>query len=182
MTSEADDASRTIIRLRADLERLDSEIAEKTEEKKLTQDAITALERLRGPQPEIATETKAPPRTTHRKPTFEECPLTIEERVSLGDKYIALYAIARAIPDRVIHVRTACRWLIEAGLIPDNMDNARVSLTSHMRRRPNIWEQVVKGTFQLIASEEQAQPEAPENVGETMMVESFFNDNSSFTQ
>ena len=150
------DTQRTLARLRSDEARLESEITGKISEKSLVSAAIKAIEQLYEGDAAPVVSSPAPPRTRRTTRQEPECPLTMEERIATGDKYAALHGISRLMPDRVVHVRTAARWLIAAGLMPDHMDNARVSLTSHMKRRPDTWEQVGPGSFLLIATEEEA--------------------------
>ena len=149
------DTKRTIARLRAELQEVEAEIVSKQSKRNRLGAAIQALELLCDPPPaDLITGPERPPRTRRHTQQDTECPLTEEELKAMGDKYDALYAIARAMPERVIHVRTTCGWIINAGLMPDHMDNARVAITSHLNHRPEIWEKIGRGTYRLIATEE----------------------------
>ena len=142
---------REIADKKAEIAHNHGELADMEEEIARTERGITALEEIFGPLSEEIQTAKTSRRTGASRVAVEECPLTLARRQEMGEKYVAFYAIAEALPNRVVHTRTAATWLIEAGLMPDNIDNARVALTSYMRLRPKVWEPVERGFFRLIA-------------------------------
>ena len=154
------------------------ELADMKEELAKTERGIRALEDIFGPMSEMET-TKTSRRTGTGRVAVKDCPITLARRQEIGEKYPALYAIAEAMPGRVVHTRTVARWLIDAELMPDHMDNARVALTSYMKLRPEIWEPVEKGYFRLIAPVREAGSATQETGGKIPEPES--NDIRSFT-
>ena len=153
------------------------ELADMKEELAKTERGIRALEDIFGPMSETE-RAKTNRRAGAGRVAVKDCPLTLARRREIGEKHVALCAIAEATPSRVVHTRTVARWLIEAELMPDHMDNARVSLTSYMRLRPNIWEPAERGYFRLIAPVKEGIA-AQETGGEIPEPES--NDIRSFT-
>ena len=151
MRSHWHSVKREIADKKAEIAHNQGELADMEEENARTERGITALEEIFGPLSEEIQTAKTSRRTGASRVAVEECPLTLARRQEMGEKYVALYAIAEASPDRVVHTRTAASWLIEAELMPDQIDNARVALTSYMKLRPSAWEPIERGFFRLIA-------------------------------
>ena len=150
-----------------------AEILDMEDELAKTERGIKALEEIFGPLSEegqtakTAKTAKTSRRTGAGRVAVKECPIALAQRQEMGEKYRALYAIAEALPGRVVHTRTASTWLIEAGLIPDHLDNARVALRSYMKLRPSIWEPVERGFFRLITPQSEPGSATQETGGET---------------
>ena len=170
---------QTIQELRSDMVRLRNEGARIREETVTTEKALSSLEDKYGGLSTAGQATKVDP-GAGRAAADAACPLTVDEMRTLGDKYDALYATAELMPDRVVHARTAGKWLINAGLMPDQIDNARVAIVSHMKSRPGTWEQVGRGTFRLIRPRRETEFD-PESEGETRETEPACNDSSSLS-
>ena len=153
MRSHWHSVKREIADKKAEIAHNQGELADMEEEIARTERGIAALEEIFGPLSEEIQTAKTSRRTGTSRVAVKKCPLTLAQRQENGEKYVALYAIAEALPDRVVHTRTAASWLIEAGVMPDQIDNARVALTSHMKLRPRVWEPVERGFFRLIAPE-----------------------------
>ena len=164
--------------LRREIPRQEAETAHNKEELSKALKGLQVMEEIFGPLSEETQPETANRRTGTGRVAVKDCPLTLARMREIGEKYLALSAIAEATPSRVVHTRTVARWLIEADLMPDHMDNARVSLTSYMRLRPNIWEPVERGYFRLIAPVREGIA-AQETEGEIPEPES--NDIRSFT-
>ena len=130
-----------------------AEILDMEDELAKTERGIKALEEIFGPLSEegqTAKTAQTSRRTGAGRVAVKECPIALAQRQEIGEKYRALYAIAEAMPNREVHTRTTAKWLIEAGLMPDQIDNARVALTSYMKLRPSIWEPGERGFLRLI--------------------------------
>ena len=180
MRSHEATLEREIVRDEAEIADKKARLEEKKVELAKARKGLRAIEEIFGPlSEEISTAAKTSRRTGASRVAVEDCPLTLARRRESGEKYVALCAIAEATPSRVVHTRTTAKWLIEADLMPDHMDNARVSLTSYMRLRPEIWEPVEKGYFRLIAPVREAGSATQEAGGEIPEPES--NDIRSFT-
>ena len=143
-------------------------VAEKKVELAKAKKGLRAMEEIFGPLPEeTQPETANRGAGNRRTAPIAECPLTLTQRKEMGEKYVALYAIAEDMPDRLVHTRTVGKWLIEAALMPNNIDNARVALASYMRLRPDVWEPAGKGYFRLITPQTEAGSATQETGGET---------------
>ena len=151
MRSHEATLEREIVRDEAEIADKKSWIEEKKVELAKARKGLRAIEEIFGPlTEEISTAAKTSRRTGASRVAVEECPLALARRQEIGEKYRALYAIAEAMPNREVHTRTTAKWLIEAGLMPDQIDNARVALTSYLKLRPSIWEPGERGFFRLI--------------------------------
>ena len=180
MRSHEATLEREIVRDEAEIADKKARLEEKKVELAKARKGLRAIEEIFGPlSEEISTAAKTSRRTGASRVAVEDCPLALARRQEIGGKYPALYAIAEAMPGRVVHTRTVARWLIEADLMRDHMDNARVALTSYMKLRPEIWEPVEKGCFRLIAPVREAGSATQETGGEIPEPES--NDIRSFT-
>ena len=181
MRSHWQSVQREIARKKEEIAHNRGELADMEEDLARTERGITALEEIFGPLSEEIETVKTSRRTGTGRVAVEECPLTVSRRQEMGEKYRALYAIAEALPGRVVHTRTAATWLIEAGLMPDQLDNARVALTSYMKLRPSIWDPVERGFFRLITPQTEAGSATQETGGETPEADPESDDSCSFT-
>ena len=78
-----------------------------------------------------------------------ECPLSVEEMISLGDRHRIIREIAMRHPDGRVHVPQAAKWLHGSGVVPTIPTNMAKALGRKMRNDPN-WIAEAGGWFRLV--------------------------------
>ena len=114
MKSHRHSVKREIADKKEEIAHNQGELADMEEELAKTERGITAVEEIFGPLSEEIETAKTSRRTSARRVAAEECPLTLARMQEIGERYVALYAIAEAMPSRVVHTRTTAKWLIES--------------------------------------------------------------------